>query len=72
MPDVTKIIIAQRIGSVIEADQIVVMDEGKIVGIGRHTGLMESCRHTGKYMHRRMSKNQPCYCIVIIAIKDKI
>lgn len=43
MPDVTKIIIAQRIGSVIEADQIVVMDEGKIVGIGRHTGLMESC-----------------------------
>ena len=38
----TKIIIAQRISSVEEADQIVVMDEGQIVGIGTHAQLLES------------------------------
>lgn len=40
---VTKIIIAQRIQSVIDADKIVVMDEGKIVGVGKHKELMSSC-----------------------------
>ena len=40
---VTKLIIAQRIQSVIDADKIVVLDEGKIVGIGTHRELMKSC-----------------------------
>lgn len=39
----TKIIIAQRITSVMEADQIVVMDEGKIVGLGTHEQLLAEC-----------------------------
>ena len=38
----TKIIIAQRISSVCDADKIVVMDEGKVVGIGTHAELMET------------------------------
>ena len=38
----TKIIIAQRISSVKDADMIVVMDDGKITGIGNHDSLMES------------------------------
>ena len=38
----TKIIIAQRISSVKDADMIVVMDDGKITGIGTHDSLMES------------------------------
>ncbi len=38
----TKIIIAQRISSVRDADMIVVMDDGKITGIGTHDALMES------------------------------
>ncbi|MBR2989140.1 MAG: ABC transporter ATP-binding protein, partial [Clostridia bacterium] len=43
LPGVTKIIIAQRIGSVIDADKIVVLDDGKIVGVGNHDELMQSC-----------------------------
>ena len=43
LPNITKIIIAQRINSVIDADKIVVIDEGKIVGCGTHSELMESC-----------------------------
>lgn len=41
-PDTTKIIIAQRIASVQDADKIIVMDEGKIVGVGKHEELMKS------------------------------
>lgn len=43
LKDTTKLIIAQRITSVMEADQIVVLDEGKIVGLGRHEELMAGC-----------------------------
>jgi ATP-binding cassette subfamily B protein len=41
-PETTKIIIAQRIASVQDADKIIVMDEGKIVGVGKHEELMKS------------------------------
>ena len=40
----TKLIIAQRITSVIDADKIVVMDGGKIVGIGKHEELINTCK----------------------------
>lgn len=40
---VTKMIVAQRIGTIRNADKIVVLDEGKAVGIGTHSELMESC-----------------------------
>ncbi len=39
----TKIIIAQRISSVIDADRIIVLDNGRIVGMGAHEELMRSC-----------------------------
>ena len=41
-PEVTKIIIAQRIASVQDADKIIVMDEGKIAGLGTHDELIKS------------------------------
>lgn len=39
----TKIIIAQRITSVIDADKIIVLEDGKIVGMGNHNELMKNC-----------------------------
>ena len=42
LPETTKIIIAQRIASVCDADQIIVMDDGKISAVGKHEDLMES------------------------------
>ena len=44
LKDTTKIIIAQRIGSVEEADLILVLDEGKIIGSGNHKELMADCQ----------------------------
>lgn len=44
LPGVTKLIIAQRINSVIDADKIIVIDNGKIVGMGTHKDLMNSCK----------------------------
>ena len=43
LKNTTKFIIAQRIGSVEYADKIIVLDEGKIAGIGTHGELMETC-----------------------------
>lgn len=43
LKDTTKIIIAQRITSVMEADRILVMDEGRIVGQGNHDVLLAGC-----------------------------
>lgn len=43
MPDTTKIIIAQRIGSVEHADKIIVMSDGKIAALGTHEQLLKSC-----------------------------
>lgn len=41
--DTTKLIVAQRIGTIKNADKIVVLDHGRAVGLGRHEELMENC-----------------------------
>ena len=40
---VTSLIVAQRIGTIMDADQIIVLDEGKIVGKGTHRELLQNC-----------------------------
>lgn len=40
---VTSLIVAQRIGTIMDADRIVVLDEGKVVGIGTHKELLQTC-----------------------------
>ena len=42
--DSTIIIVAQRINTVLDADQIIVMDEGRMAGIGTHDELMDTCK----------------------------
>ena len=39
----TKLIVASRIGTIIDADKIVVLENGKCVGIGKHNELLKSC-----------------------------
>ena len=56
LKETTKLIIAQRIGSVMEADQIVVMDEGKIVGLGKHEDLLETCKAYQEIYDSQMKK----------------
>lgn len=43
MTDAAKIIIAQRVSTIMDADQILVLDEGNLVGIGKHAELMKNC-----------------------------
>ena len=43
LKDTTRLIVAQRIGTIRNADKIIVLDEGKMVGMGTHRELMQSC-----------------------------
>lgn len=42
IPDATKLIVAQRVGTIRDADQIIVLDHGEIVGVGKHQELLQS------------------------------
>ncbi len=43
LPETTRVIIAQRVGTIMDADQIVVLDHGQMVGIGKHYDLVRNC-----------------------------
>ncbi|MFQ9510416.1 MAG: ABC transporter ATP-binding protein, partial [Lachnospiraceae bacterium] len=51
--DTTTIIIAQRISSIMNADKIIVMDDGKMIGFGNHKYLMDHCD-----IYREISQSQ--------------
>lgn len=57
----TKIIIAQRINSVMEADQILVMDEGRIVGAGTHEELLKGCQTYQEIYYSQKDKEESGY-----------
>lgn len=58
LKNTTKIIIAQRISSVQEADEIMVLDDGKIVGFGKHEDLLASCEAYQEICYSQMDKEK--------------
>ena len=42
LPDVTKIVVAQRVSTITDADRIVVLEDGRMVGVGTHEQLLET------------------------------
>lgn len=54
----TRIIVAQRIGTIRDADKIIVLDEGKIVGMGRHKELMQHCEVYQQIALSQLSKEE--------------
>ncbi|GAA0781059.1 ABC transporter ATP-binding protein [Hathewaya limosa] len=54
----TVIIIAQRVSSIIDADRIIVLDEGKIVGMGTHKELLKSCDIYNEIVSSQLSKEE--------------
>lgn len=57
IPDTTKIIIAQRVASVEESDEIIVMDEGRILDHGTHDELLKTCEEY-RSIYESQTKNQ--------------
>lgn len=58
MQDTTIIIVAQRIGTIRDANQILVLDEGKIVGLGKHSELLENCSVYREIALSQLSKEE--------------
>jgi ATP-binding cassette subfamily B protein len=52
----TVIIVAQRVGTIMKADRIIVMDAGRIVGSGTHTELMETCETYREIVYSQLSE----------------
>lgn len=58
LDDKTIIIVAQRIGTIKDCDQIIVLDEGKIAGIGTHAQLLENCNVYKEIALSQLSKEE--------------
>lgn len=56
--DSTVIIVAQRISTILHADKIIVLDEGKIAGMGTHEELLESCEIYEQIASSQLSENE--------------
>ncbi len=56
--DATRIIVAQRIGTIRDADRIVVLDEGRVAGSGTHKELMASCEVYRQIAYSQLSKEE--------------
>ena len=53
--DTTVVIVAQRVSSIMDADKIIVLDEGFVVGIGTHSELMETCSTYQEIVNSQLS-----------------
>ena len=56
--DTTRVIVAQRIGTIHDADKIIVLDEGRMVGIGKHDELMKNCEVYQQIALSQLSKEE--------------
>ena len=56
--DSTKLIVAQRIGTIMNADRIIVLDDGKVVGQGTHKELMDNCEVYRQIAQSQLSENE--------------
>ena len=56
--DTTKLIVASRIGTIIDADKIVVLEDGKVVGIGKHKDLLKNCKVYREICESQLSKEE--------------
>ncbi|MGE7926571.1 ABC transporter ATP-binding protein [Lysinibacillus xylanilyticus] len=54
----TSLIVAQRIGTIKDADKIIVLDEGKIVGMGKHSELLKTCNTYQEIAYSQLSKEE--------------
>ena len=57
----TTLIVAQRVGTILDADQIIVLDEGRVVGRGRHKELLENCPVYREIAESQLSKEELDY-----------
>lgn len=58
LADATKIIVAQRIGTIRNADKILVLDDGKIVGMGTHDDLLRTCKTYQEIARSQLSEEE--------------
>ena len=56
--DVTRVIVAQRIGTIKDADKILVLDKGRIVGEGKHKDLLINCETYREIALSQLSKEE--------------
>ena len=56
--DATTLIVAQRIGTIMNADKILVLDEGKVVGMGTHKELLKNCEVYKQIALSQLSKEE--------------
>ena len=56
--DATILVVAQRVSSIMHAEQIIVLDEGKVVGIGTHEQLLQNCAEYREIAESQLSKEE--------------
>ena len=56
--DATVIIVGQRVATIMDADRIIVLDEGRIAGIGTHKELYKNCEVYQEIVHSQLSENE--------------
>ena len=55
LPEVTKIVVAQRVSTIVDADRIVVLDDGGMVGLGTHAELLATCETYREIVESQLS-----------------